>query len=159
PLGPLADVAEQYGAWLHVDAAFGGGLILSSARHRLAGVERADSLAGGLHQVFYQPISCGGFLLPDRPRFPHLEPHADYLTRVTAPFPNLVDRSLATSRRFDALKVWLTLHCVPEATLGAMVDRALELAARFADQIARDPTFELLARPQLSTVLFRHTGS
>lgn len=159
PLPALAELACTHGAWFHVDAAYGGGLILSHACDRLAGIERADSVAVDFHKFFYQPISCGAFLLGDGGQFRHIEHHADYLNRVTDPFPNLVDRSLATTRRFDALKVWLTLQCVSESVLGGMVDRAMSVAQSLADQFDDDPEFELVVRPQLSTVLFRHPES
>lgn len=159
PLSAIAELARTHNAWFHVDAAYGGGLILSQASQRLDGIERADSVAVDFHKFFYQPISCGAFLLGDGGHFGHIEHHADYLNRVTDPFPNLVDRSLATTRRFDALKVWMTLQCVSESQLGGMVDRAMSVAQFLANQFDNDPEFELVVRPQLSTVLFRHPES
>src|SRR3954463_12467927 len=67
PLLEISDIAHEYGIWLHVDAAYGGALLLTDRyRERLAGVERADSLTIDFHKAFFQPISCSAFLLADQ---------------------------------------------------------------------------------------------
>lgn len=104
-LAGLADVAQQHNLWLHVDGAYGGALILSRHKTRLHGIERADSLSVDFHKLFYQPISCGAVLLKDKENFKYLLHHADYLNREDDLLPNLVDKSIATTKRFDALKV------------------------------------------------------
>lgn len=155
PIAEIADICAKRGVWLHVDAAFGGGLILTNQRSRLDGIGRADSLALDFHKFFYQPISCGVFLLRDRNHFRHLEHHADYLNREADPRPNLVEKSIATSRRFDALKTWVTLKSIGPQRLGEMIERVLDLTRYAAELIAAEPQLELLSEPQLSTVLFR----
>ncbi|MFT5110084.1 MAG: glutamate/tyrosine decarboxylase-like PLP-dependent enzyme [Pseudoalteromonas tetraodonis] len=161
-IDPIADIAEicaNHRVWLHVDAAFGGALILTNQQSRLDGIERADSIALDFHKFFYQPISCGLFLLRNKKHFHHLEHHADYLNRESDPRPNLVEKSVATSRRFDALKIWLTLKSIGPEVLGQMIEHVLELTRQTAKILADDPQFELLAEPQLSTVLFRFRPS
>lgn len=159
PLDEIARICQARQIWLHVDAAYGGGLILTEQRARLGGIERADSVTLDFHKFFYQPISCGLFLLRDGSRFRHIEHHADYLNREADPRPNLVEKSVATSRRFDALKIWLTLKSIGPETLGRMVERTMNLAGHAAQTIAADPKFQLFAEPQLSTVLFRFGAS
>ena len=64
PLSELADAAHAGGLWFHVDAAYGGALILSrTRRYKLAGIDRADSISVDFHKQFYQPVSCGAFLV------------------------------------------------------------------------------------------------
>ena len=157
-LAGLADIAEQHNLWLHVDGAYGGALILSRHKTRLHGIERADSLSVDFHKLFYQPISCGAVLLKDKENFKYLLHHADYLNREDDLLPNLVDKSIATTKRFDALKVLMTMQCVGTHSLGAMYDHLLGQTQQVADMVNQSADFELLATPSLSTVLFRYVG-
>ncbi|RXJ71161.1 hypothetical protein CS022_21550 [Veronia nyctiphanis] len=157
-LAALADIAEIEDLWFHVDAAYGGALVLSRHKSRLKGIERADSLSVDFHKLFFQPISCGAVLLKDGLNFNYLLHHADYLNREDDVLPNLVDKSIATTRRFDALKVLMTMQNVGPQALGNMVDHLINQAQQVADIVGHRPEFELLADPALSTVLFRYVG-
>ncbi|WKB50630.1 pyridoxal phosphate-dependent decarboxylase family protein [Eleftheria terrae] len=157
-LRSIAAIAQQHQAWFHVDAAYGGALMLSRARHRLAGIEQADSVIVDFHKLWFQPISCGAILLKDRGHFRHLLHRAEYLNRESDELPNLVDKSISATRRFDALKVWMTLRAVGAATIGAMVDHLLEQTQAVAGLVRDRPALRLLARPSLSTILFRYVG-
>lgn len=157
-LAGLADIAAQHQLWLHVDGAYGGALILSRHKSRLHGIERADSVSVDFHKLFYQPISCGAVLLKDKANFTYLLHHADYLNREDDLLPNLVDKSIATTKRFDALKVLMTMQTVGPQALGSMYDHLLGQTQQVADLINQSADFELLADPALSTVLFRYVG-
>ncbi|MGF1681268.1 pyridoxal phosphate-dependent class III aminotransferase [Photobacterium minamisatsumaniensis] len=154
----MADIAQQHNLWLHVDGAYGGALILSRHKSRLNGIELADSVSVDFHKMFYQPISCGAVLVKDKEHFKYLLHHADYLNREDDVLPNLVDKSIATTKRFDALKVLMTMQCVGPKALGAMYDHLLNQTQQVADLINTSAEFELLADPALSTVLFRYIG-
>ncbi|WP_394144076.1 pyridoxal phosphate-dependent class III aminotransferase [Vibrio atypicus] len=154
-LDAIADLASQHGLWFHVDSAYGGALILSSHKARLKGIERADSISVDFHKLFYQTISCGAVLLKDKSNFKYLLHHADYLNREHDELPNLVDKSIATTKRFDALKVFMTMQNVGPTTLGEMYDHLLEQTQQVATLVKSHQGFELLAEPSLSTVLFR----
>lgn len=160
PLEELADYASGRGLWLHVDAAYGGALILSDRhRHKLAGIERADSLTVDFHKQFYQPVSCGGFLVRDASDFSLMELHADYLNPEgdeESGIPNLVGRSVQTTRRFDALKLYVSLRATGRRTLAAMIERTLEVAQEAASLIGTDPALELANEPELGAVVFRY---
>lgn len=151
----MATIAGREGLWLHVDGAYGGALILSSHKSRLKGIERADSISVDFHKLFYQTISCGAILVKDKRNFKYLLHHADYLNREHDTLPNLVDKTLATTKRFDALKVFITMQSVGKDTLGAMYDHLLDQTQQVAELVAGCDGFELLAKPSLSTVLFR----
>lgn len=153
-IAEIAPICQRYNVWLHVDATYGGALILTNERSRLNGIELADSIALDFHKFFYQPISCGLFLLRDHHHFQLLEHHADYLNRKEDSRPNLVEKSVLTSRRFDALKIWLTLKTIGSEALGKMFERVLNLTRYAAQKISSEPKFGLLEEPQLSTVLF-----
>jgi diaminobutyrate-2-oxoglutarate transaminase len=158
-LAALADIAAQFGLWFHVDSAYGGALILSSHKAKLQGIEKADSVSVDFHKLFYQTISCGSLLVKDKANFKYLLHHADYLNREHDELPNLVDKSIATTKRFDALKVFMTMQNVGPDALGEMYDHLMDQTQQVAKLVKAHPQFELLAKPSLSTVLFRATNT
>ena len=159
PLREISDIAHEYGVWLHVDAAYGGALLLTGRyRQLLEGVEKADSVTIDFHKAFFQPISCSAFLLADEGRFETIRVNADYLNsedRETEGIPDLVTRSVLTTRRFDALKLWMSLQALGRNQFGAMIERLADLALIAARHIRNSTDLELIARPQFGTVVFR----
>ncbi len=161
-IDPLPEIARRCTAarvWLHVDAAYGCGLLVSpTRRHLLDGIERADSVTVDYHKSFFQPVSSSALLVRDRRVLRHATYHADYLNPARAAaerIPNQVDKSLQTTRRFDALKLWLTLRVMGPDGVGALFD---EVCARADDAWAvaeADPRFEVVTRSPLSTLVFR----
>lgn len=160
PLADLAALARAYGAWFHIDAAYGGGLMVSGRyRHLLDGTRLADSVTVDFHKTFFQPVSSSALLVRDRAMLQHVTYYADYLnpeSAALAEIPNQVDKSIQTTRRFDALKLWLTLRIMGADAIGALFDEAIDLAARVGSVLAADDDFELAAAPQLSTLVFRY---
>ncbi|MFX1821620.1 aspartate aminotransferase family protein [Pseudarthrobacter sp. CC4] len=160
PLPELAALARAYGAWFHVDAAYGGGLIVSGRyRHLLDGTGLADSVTVDFHKTFFQPVSSSALLVRERTMLRHVTYYADYLnphSAALAAIPNQVDKSIQTTRRFDALKLWLTLRIMGADAIGALFDEAIDLAARVGKLLAADDAFELAAPPRLSTLVFRY---
>ncbi|MCX6462907.1 MAG: pyridoxal-dependent decarboxylase [Pseudonocardiales bacterium] len=158
PLGQVADLCAATGAWLHVDAAYGCGLLVSRRRAALDGIERADSVTVDFHKSFFQPVSSSAVLVRERSALGHVTHHAEYLNPARdadKPVRDQVDKSLQTTRRFDALKLWLTLRVMGADGVGALFDAVVDRAAQAADLIAADPRFELACRPALSTLVFR----
>ncbi|MGC9665195.1 pyridoxal phosphate-dependent decarboxylase family protein [Planosporangium sp. 12N6] len=160
PLPAIADLCDRAGAWLHVDAAYGCGLLVSRRRrHLLAGIERADSVTVDYHKSFFQPVSSSAVLVRDRTVLRHVTYHADYLNPARSAverIPNQVDKSIQTTRRFDALKLWLTLRVMGPDAVGELFDAVVDRAAQVWRRLDADPRFEVLARPQLSTLVFRY---
>jgi L-2,4-diaminobutyrate decarboxylase len=116
----------------------------------------------------WQPLACGLFLVACRADLEPLEVRVDYLDADSGEepepvdaserewrMPHLVSSSLATSRRFDALKVLLTFRALGVRTVGALLDRSLELAARAAELVEASPRLALAHRPGLNMVVFR----
>ena len=163
PLKEIAAMARSAGAWLHVDAAYGGALLFSNQhRGKLAGIELADSLSIDFHKLFWQPIPCSAFLLREARNFDFMKMHAEYLNpelHEEEGIPNLVTTSLLTTRRFDALKLWISFQALGRAQLGAMIDRTIELASHAAEVIRNTPRLDRVCEPQLSTVVFRYVPS
>ncbi|WP_269799158.1 pyridoxal phosphate-dependent decarboxylase family protein [Glycomyces xiaoerkulensis] len=160
PLEAVAEVCESHRVWLHVDAAYGCGLLVSPTRRdRLDGVERADSVTVDYHKAFFQPVSSSAVVVRDRGSLRHVAHHADYLNPAEALHPNQVDKSLQTTRRLDALKLWMTLRSIGPDAIGAMFDRVCALAGEIWAHLEADPRFTTAAGPsELSTVLFRVEG-
>ncbi|MDF3297647.1 pyridoxal phosphate-dependent decarboxylase family protein [Streptomyces tropicalis] len=160
PLPEIAELCDRYGVWLHADAAYGCGLLVSPTRRGLlAGIERADSVTVDYHKSFFQPVSCSALLVRDAATLRHATYHADYLNprrAVAERIPNQVDKSLQTTRRFDALKLWMTLRVMGADAIGGLFDEVCGLAREGWRLLAGDPRFEVVAEPALSTLVFRH---
>ncbi|MEU6772740.1 lysine decarboxylase DesA [Streptomyces sp. NPDC046759] len=160
PLPEIAGLCAQYGVWMHVDAAYGCGLLTSlKRRHLLVGIERADSVTVDYHKSFFQPVSSSAVLVRDAATLRHATYHADYLNprrMVTERIPNQVDKSLQTTRRFDALKLWLTLRVMGADGIGALFDEVCDLAAEGWRLLAADPRYDVVVEPALSTLVFRY---
>ncbi|MFF4860572.1 pyridoxal phosphate-dependent decarboxylase family protein [Streptomyces sp. NPDC002405] len=160
PLPGIAELCERFGTWLHVDAAYGCGLLVSPTRRDLlAGIERADSVTVDYHKSFFQPVSSSAVLVRDASVLRHATYHADYLNprrAVTERIPNQVDKSLQTTRRFDALKLWMTLRVMGADGVGQLFDEVCDLAAAGWKLLASDPRFDVVVEPALSTLVFRY---
>lgn len=160
PLPEIAAIAGQHQIWLHVDAAFAGALLMSDHhRQRLAGLNMAQSITIDFHKLFYQPISCGAFLLKDKNQFDLMALHADYLnpkSNLDHGILDLVGKSLQTTRRFDGLKLWISLRSHGRQVFAAIIEQTIDLARQVAQAILERPRLQLAVAPQLNTVLFRH---
>lgn len=160
PLPEVAALADEYGAWMHVDAAYGCGLLASlTRRHLLDGIERADSVTVDYHKSFFQPVSSSALLVRDGATLRHATYHADYLNprrAVTEQIPNQVDKSLQTTRRFDALKLWMTLRVMGADGVGELFDEVCDLAREGFALLAADPRYDVVVEPQLSTLVYRY---
>ncbi|MFI5482058.1 AMP-binding protein [Streptomyces rubiginosohelvolus] len=159
PLPRIAELCRAHDVWLHVDAAYGCGLLVSRRRHLLRGIEQADSVTVDFHKSFFQPVSSSALLVKDRDVLRHVAHHADYLNPVSSVaqrIPNQVDKSLQTTRRFDALKLWMTLRVMGADAIGSLFDEVVDLAERAGRLLAADLRFRTaVPRPQLSTLVFR----
>ncbi|MFJ2773467.1 pyridoxal phosphate-dependent decarboxylase family protein [Streptomyces sp. NPDC087300] len=160
PLPEIAELCAQYGTWMHVDAAYGCGLLASRKnRHLLDGIEHADSVTVDYHKSFFQPVSSSAVLVRDRGTLSHATYHAEYLNprrAVQERIPNQVDKSLQTTRRFDALKLWMTLRVMGADGIGGLFDEVCDLATEGWKLLAADPRYDVVVEPQLSTLVFRY---
>ncbi len=161
-LAGLADIAAAEGCWLHVDGAYGAlGILTPTVAPKLAGIERADSIAFDFHKWGQTPYDAGYILARDGARL--RETFA-----VDAPYLAREHRGLAggdfwpcdygpdLSRGFRALKVWFTLKVLGAEAIGASIARSCELGRVLGELIAAEPSLELMAPVQLNIVCFRY---
>ncbi|MFD5816647.1 pyridoxal phosphate-dependent decarboxylase family protein [Streptomyces sp. NPDC127038] len=159
PLPDIAGLCATHGARLHIDAAYGGGLLFSD-RHRtkLDGLAHADTVTLDLHKLGWQPVAAGLLAVRDPTDLTPLTHRADYLNAdddTEAGHPDLLGRSLRTTRRPDILKIAVTLKTLGRHGIGHLVDQVCAHAHELADLTAAHPGFELYDHPVISTVLFR----
>ncbi|MFE6411246.1 pyridoxal phosphate-dependent decarboxylase family protein [Streptomyces sp. NPDC057837] len=163
PLPGIAAHCAAHGARLHIDAAYGGGLLFSD-RHRslLTGLDAADTVTLDLHKLGWQPAAAGLLTVRDAHDLTALRHRADYLNApddTEAGLPDLLGRSLRTTRRPDVLKLAVTLKTLGRTGLGTLVDQVCARAHELAALVHEHPGLELHAPPVISTVLFRPAGA
>lgn len=158
PLPAVADVCARRGLWFHVDGAYGGfAAIAEEGRRALAGMDRADSLTLDPHKWLYAPMGTGCALVRDEAALRSaFSAHGEYLRDLPPDEVNFLDRGPELSRPARVLGVWMVLRSAGRRELARQVEADLSLARLAAELLAADRRFELLARPALSIVAFRH---
>jgi aromatic-L-amino-acid/L-tryptophan decarboxylase len=157
PLVEIAAVAREHDLYLHVDGAYGGFAAL--AEPALIGpLALADSVSLDAHKWLYQPVDCGLFLFKDgdlaRRTFSFTGDYTRTLTEDPLEGFAFFEESLELSRRFRALKLWLSIRYHGLAAYRNSIREDLELARELASKIAESDRFELLAPVELSAVCF-----
>ncbi|WP_150467553.1 pyridoxal phosphate-dependent decarboxylase family protein [Francisella sp. SYW-9] len=161
----IAKIANKNNIWLHADAAVGGALILSDKhKHRLNGLELADSVTIDFHKLFFQPISCGAFFCKDKSSFKLLSYHADYLNPDNDGFDciNLVDKSIQTTRRFDAFKILISLQSSGTKLFSEWINHIAQTTTSAIKIINNDEHLQLAFKEHqhlnnsLNTIVFRY---
>lgn len=162
PLDEIASLCEAHGTWLHVDGCHGASALLSAAhRHRLHGIERAQSIAWDPHKMMLLPLSAGALLVRDERALARaFAQEAPYL------FHDSDDgrvwdqgvRSAQCSRRADVIKMWVALQRYGAGGLGAVHDHLCSLAQEFHAGVEAHPAFETLHAPESNILCFRHVG-
>jgi glutamate/tyrosine decarboxylase-like PLP-dependent enzyme len=160
PLAAVADVCHDQSLWLHVDAAYGwSAALVPEGKDLLAGIERADSITMDPHKWFAQTYDAGCVLVRDGRRLSEtfaLRP--DYMQDVVPADDeiNFCDHGLALTRRFRALKMWLSMKVLGVRWFRDLVRHGCRLAELAELLLVRSGAFEILSRPQLSIVCFRY---
>ncbi len=159
PLGELADVCDDLQLWLHVDAAYGWAAALTPEGKRLLfGIERADSVTLDPHKWFAQTYEAGCVLVRDGKRMATaFSVRPDTLQDVVPGHDEVsfADHGIALTRRFRALKIWLSIKTLGLNWFRDMVERCLRLAEFAEAWLNAAPDFEVLCPRQLSIVCFR----
>lgn len=163
PLDIIGTIAQEADIWFHVDGAYGGCYALTNThKEHLLGVGKADSITIDFHKTLFQPVCSSAFLAKNKEHFKYVSHYADYLNPLEAKdedCPNLIEKSIQTTRRFDALKLWFTLKMVGVETLSSYLEKVHFLALDLFHSLKEDSNFELIHKPELSTLVFRYKAA
>lgn len=159
PLAEIATVCREHKIWLHVDGAYGA-LAALAVPNLFHGLSSADSLSLDAHKWLYQPLDCGILLFRDsaaaRTAFSFTGEYARSLEADPVEGFSFFEESIELSRRFRALKLWLSLRYHGLEAFRSAIRADLAHARQLADIVARTPELELLAPVTLSAVCFRY---
>ncbi|MEP4486047.1 MAG: pyridoxal-dependent decarboxylase [Halioglobus sp.] len=160
PVQAIADIANEHGTWLHVDAAMAGSaMLLPECRHLWAGVEQADSIAWNPHKWMGTILDTALFYVRD----------VEHLERVMSTNPTYLrstadgqvtqyrDWGIPLGRRFRALKLWFHLRLDGLEAIQARLRRDLENARWLQQQVEKTKEWQVVAPVSLQTVCVRHT--
>jgi len=154
PLPELADICKTHGIHFHVDAAWGGPVLLSEKySHLLKGIEKADSVTIDCHKQFYMPMSSGMVYFKDPKALDQIVYHARYVNR-----PGSVDLGIKTlegSREANSLILDSALKIMGSKGYALMIEHGIEIAGQFAKMIEQRPLFQLVTKPQLNILTYR----
>ena len=158
PVSEIAEISRAAGAWLHVDAAYGGSVaVVPELQGVLDGVELADSLVMNPHKWLFTPMDCSALWVRDpavlKRAFTLV---AEYLvTREQDAVVNYMDYGIQLARRFRALKLWMVLRAFGAEGLAARVRHQVALAQAFAGWVRAEPGWVVEAPVHFSLVCFR----
>jgi aromatic-L-amino-acid decarboxylase len=161
PVSSIAEIANRYGAWLHVDAAYGGSAaVVPEMRHIFAGVERAQSLIVNPHKWLYVSMDCSVLYTTEPEVFRRASSlSAEYLkTSEDERVVNFNDYGVQLGRRFRALKLWYVFRYYGREGIVTMLRQSLRLTQVLKTLVEADSDFELSAPAPLSLICFRHRG-
>ena len=162
PLDAIAPVAADESLWFHIDGAYGAPAAADPASRPLfSGIEQADSLAVDAHKWLYTPIDCGALLFRDAGAGANAfgSGAGDYvrvLAEEEAESYAFWEHGLELSRRFRALKLWMTLRYYGARRIAAAIAEDIAMAEHLARLVEASEDLELLAGPGLSICCFRH---
>lgn len=160
PLAKIAALCRRYGAWLHVDGAYGGLFALcEEGRAKLRGIDEADSVALDPHKTLFLPYGTGAVLVRDgRHLLDSFSAEAEYIKPLgeSEVGPSPADLSVELTRHFRALRLWLSLQLAGVAAFRAAQSEKLALARYFHARLQQLEGFEVGPAPDLSVVTFRY---
>ncbi|TNC81912.1 MAG: putative pyridoxal-dependent aspartate 1-decarboxylase [Oleiphilus sp.] len=155
PLDELSDIAKEFKAHFHVDAAWGGPTLFSHRyKSLLKGIEKADSVTLDAHKQLYVPMGCGLVVFKDPAKLKSIEHHANYVIRKGS--RDLGANTLEGSRPGMAMLVHSGLKIIAREGYEILIEQGINKARSFAELINQDKDFELISRPELNIVTYRY---
>jgi aromatic-L-amino-acid/L-tryptophan decarboxylase len=157
-LQQVGSIARKHSAWFHIDGAYGA-LAATAVPEKFAGLNLADSLSLDPHKWLYQPVDCGCLLYRDashaRKAFAYTGDYTKVLNEDPLESFAFFEESMELSRRFRAMKLWLSLRYHGMGAFREAIMNDLNLAQHLAKRISSEPGLDLLAPVTLSAVCFR----
>jgi glutamate/tyrosine decarboxylase-like PLP-dependent enzyme len=157
----LRRIADREKMWLHADAAYGGGMLLSNASPmRDRGLELADSITIDPHKWFYAPLDAGAILVKDERRLTAsfgMKPAylTDEMESADQRYQYYV-HGFEQSRRFRSLKVWMSFKRYGTHQIGEWIDNNIRQARHLYSRVAANPDFEAATEPPMSAICIRY---
>ncbi|MEA3291009.1 MAG: pyridoxal-dependent decarboxylase [Pseudomonadota bacterium] len=158
PLQEIGNFCREYDIWLHVDGAHGASALLSPKhRHRLRGIEQADSLTWDAHKMLRTPALAAALLVRDHARLDNaFEQQASYLFHdKRQPGFDFIHRTVECTKSGMGLKLFMVLAMLGEEGLARYVERQYALTLKAWDYFRRQPDFETPVKPQSNILCFR----
>jgi tyrosine decarboxylase len=160
PIGATADVARDFGAWVHVDAAYAGSAcICPEFRHHLAGVERVDSISLSPHKWLLTCLDCTCLWVRDTRRLTDsLETNPEYLRNDASDsgvVTDVKDMQVGIGHRFRGLKLWMVMRTYGTAKLQQHIRSDVAMAKMFENRVTADDRFEVVVPRNFALVCFR----
>ncbi|XP_042487278.1 tyrosine/DOPA decarboxylase 2-like [Macadamia integrifolia] len=160
PVGPLCDVAKEFGIWVHIDAAYAGSAcICPEFRHFIDGVENADSFSLNAHKWFFTALDCCCLWVKDPSALiKALSTNPEFLRNKATETNKVIDYKdwqIALSRRFRSMKLWLVLRSYGVTNLRNFLRSHVKMAKHFEGLVGMDKRFEIVVPRTFSMVCFR----
>ncbi|XP_028782612.1 tyrosine decarboxylase 1-like [Neltuma alba] len=164
PIGPLGDVAKEYGIWVHVDAAYAGGaLICPEFRYFIDGIEGVNSFSFNAHKWFFTNLTCCCLWVKDSSSLTNsLSTNPHYLRNKASESNQVIDYKdwqIALSRKFQSLKLWFVLRSYGLDNLRNFLRQHVKMAKTFENLVKQDKRFEIFVPRYFSLVCFRVSPS
>ncbi len=151
----IQSICDEYDLWHHIDAVYGGGVILSeNQKHLILGCEKADSISFNPQKWMFVSKTCSMLLFKNYKQF------KEYF-RVAAPYVEQSDRinlgelGIQGSRHTSVLKLWMSLFMIGKKSYGKIIDLNMSLTVSFASFVLQNDFLELYTQPELNILLFR----
>ncbi|XP_078085439.1 glutamate decarboxylase 1 [Mustelus asterias] len=161
PLNEIADICKKHHLWMHVDAAWGGGLLMSQKhRHKLSGIERANSVTWNPHKIMNVPLQCSAILIHEKGLLLNCNKMcAQYLFQNDKPYDvsyDTGDKTIQCGRHVDVFKFWLMWKAKGTSGFEKQIDKCLELAEYLHSKLEGRDDFKLVFddKPEHTNVCF-----
>lgn len=153
----LSKICKKYKIWFHVDAAWGGALLLSNKyQDKLKGISQADSVVIDGHKFLYLSMSHSAVLFKNEHALDTIRHNANYIIRKGS--IDLGRTTIEGSRRFDSLKLWFNFKVLGKKGFEQLINKAVNNAVTLARIIENSPYFELTSQPETNIITYRYTG-
>ncbi len=158
PILEISKICKEFNLWLHVDAAYGGGVILTrEGKDLLKGIENADSITTDPHKWFYMPVESGLVLVKNKDNlYKTFSGSSCKAYRGPLDEKNYLNYGIQIARMSRSLKIWFAFRVYGINRIGKSIEHNLFLAQEFKKKLESDKNWEILNPVNLSIICFRY---
>lgn len=159
PIQEIARICKSYSLWLHADAIYGGALILSKKeKHRLKGIEKANSIAFNPQKWMHIAKTCSLLLYRDSKILNRYFSMKAYYTKEQNEFVNLSEINIQGTKQADVLKLWLSILSIGMSGYEEMIDNSYSITKNFVKELKQLPNIEFASEQEMNIPTFRLLG-